>query len=111
MTTSKGSQIGKGSTADELGRALGLSVSDTAEMEFRSELTVSLAKIIQSGRLTHADIAKRAGTSERGSPPSRMAIPRVCRPICSSECSPPLVIASKYGSNERQPRLRGDAYD
>jgi predicted XRE-type DNA-binding protein len=50
-------------TAEDLGRALGLSAADTAEMEFRSELTVSLAKIIQSGRLTHADIAKRAGTS------------------------------------------------
>ena len=50
-------------TAKDLGRALGLSEADTAEMEFRSELTVSLAKIIQSGRLTHADIAKRAGTS------------------------------------------------
>ena len=32
-------------------------------MEFRSELTVALAKIIQAGRLTHAEIAKRAGTS------------------------------------------------
>jgi len=31
-------------------------------MEFRSELTVALAKIIQTGRLTHAEIAKRAGT-------------------------------------------------
>jgi predicted XRE-type DNA-binding protein len=49
--------------AGELGRALGLSASDTAEMEFRSDLTVALTKIIQSGRLTHADIAKRAGTS------------------------------------------------
>jgi predicted XRE-type DNA-binding protein len=50
-------------TAEALGRALALSPVDTAEMEFRSELTVSLAKIIQSGRLTHTDIAKRAGTS------------------------------------------------
>lgn len=50
-------------TARELGDALGLSVADTAEMEFRSELTVALSRIIQSGRLTHAEIAKRAGTS------------------------------------------------
>jgi|SRR5204862_3782489 predicted XRE-type DNA-binding protein len=50
-------------TAEELGRALGLSMADTAEIEFRSELTVALAKIIQAGRLTHADIAKGAGTS------------------------------------------------
>jgi predicted XRE-type DNA-binding protein len=63
MATSKARKLVKVRTADELGRALGLSVSDTAEMEFRSELTVSLAKIIQFGRLTHADIAKRAGTS------------------------------------------------
>ena len=32
-------------------------------MEFRLELTVALAKIIQAGRLTHAEIAKHAGTS------------------------------------------------
>jgi len=44
-------------TAEDLGRALGLSAADTAEMEFRSELTVALAKIIQAGRLTHAAIA------------------------------------------------------
>ena len=50
-------------TAEELGRALRLSPVDTAEMEFRSELTIALAKIIQSGQSTHADIAKRAGTS------------------------------------------------
>lgn len=50
-------------TAEELGRALRLSAADTAEMEFRSELTVSLAKLIQAGRLTHAEIAKGAGTS------------------------------------------------
>ena len=43
--------------------ALGLSAVDTAEMEFRSELTVALSKIIQSGKLTHTEIAKRAGTS------------------------------------------------
>jgi len=63
MATLKPKKILKVRTAEELGRALGLSVSDTAEMEFRSDLTVALAKIIQSGRLTHADIAKRAGTS------------------------------------------------
>ena len=36
-------------TAEELGRALRLSAADTAEMEFRSELTMALAKIIQAG--------------------------------------------------------------
>ena len=51
------------STAEELGQAFGLSAADTAEMEFRSDLTVALSKIIQAGRLTHAEIAKNAGTS------------------------------------------------
>ena len=50
-------------TADELGRALGISMADTAEMEFRSDLTVALSRVIQSGKQTHADIAKQAGTS------------------------------------------------
>jgi hypothetical protein len=35
-------------TAEDLGRALGLSTAVTAEMEFRSELTAALAKIISS---------------------------------------------------------------
>ena len=50
-------------TAEELGRALGLSAAETGEMEFRSELTSALAKIIQNGKFTHAEIAKRAATS------------------------------------------------
>ena len=50
-------------TADELGDALGLSRAETAELEVRSDLTVALSKIIQSGTLTHEEIAKRAGTS------------------------------------------------
>ena len=63
MATSKARKLVTVRTAEALGRALGLSTADTAEMEFRSDLTVSLAKIIQSGRLTHAEIAKGAGTS------------------------------------------------
>lgn len=63
MATSKARKLATVRTAEDLGRTLGLSPADTAEMEFRSDLTVSLAKIIQSGRLTHAEIAKRAGTS------------------------------------------------
>ncbi len=51
------------SSAEDLGRALGLSAAEAGEMEFRSELTCALARIIQNGRLTHAEIAKRAGTS------------------------------------------------
>jgi predicted XRE-type DNA-binding protein len=50
-------------TADDLGEALGLSAAETAEMEFRSELTCILTKIIRDGSLTHAEIARRGGTS------------------------------------------------
>ena len=50
-------------TVEDLGRVLGLSAADTAEIEFRSDLTVALAKIIQAGQPTHAEIAKAAGTS------------------------------------------------
>jgi predicted XRE-type DNA-binding protein len=50
-------------TAEDLGKALGLSEAETGEMEFRSELTLALAKIIQNGKLTHAEIARKAGTS------------------------------------------------
>ena len=63
MATAKAQKSVTVRTAEDLGRALGLSMADTAEIEFRSELTVALAKIIQAGRLTHADIAKGAGTS------------------------------------------------
>lgn len=50
-------------TADELGDALGLLRAETVEIEVRSDLTVALLKIIQGSSLTHAEIAKRAGTS------------------------------------------------
>ncbi len=53
----------RASSADDLGRALGLSRAEPGEVEFRSELTCALVKIIQNGTLTHAEIAKRAGTS------------------------------------------------
>lgn len=50
-------------TAQDLGKALGLSEAETGEMEFRSEFTLALTKIIQDGNLTHEQIAKKAGTS------------------------------------------------
>ncbi|MFN7686061.1 MAG: hypothetical protein ACK5QT_11700 [Oligoflexia bacterium] len=50
-------------TAEELGEALGLTPAETAEIEFRSKLTVALSKIIQSRRMTHEQIGKRAGSS------------------------------------------------
>lgn len=63
MAKTKASKVIVVRTAKELGEVLGLSPADTAEMEFRSALTLAITKIIQSGRLTHAEIAKRAGTS------------------------------------------------
>src|SRR6266542_2811269 len=50
-------------TAEDLGRVPGLSPAETGEMEFRSELTCAIAKIIRKGNLTRAEIAKRAGTA------------------------------------------------
>ena len=50
-------------SAEELGNALGLSAAETGEMEFRSDLTCALARIIRNGKMTHAEIAKNAGTS------------------------------------------------
>jgi len=50
-------------TSADLGRALNLSRPDIAEVEFRSELTVALARAISKGDLTHAEIASRSGTS------------------------------------------------
>ena len=63
MRKSSRDRVLRAKTAGELGRALGLSAAETAEMEFRSELTCVLTKIILNGNLTHAEIAKRAGTS------------------------------------------------
>jgi predicted XRE-type DNA-binding protein len=63
MKQSNPEKIIRAKTAKDLGRALGLSAAETGEMEFRSELTCALAKIIQNGKYTHAEIAKRAGTS------------------------------------------------
>ena len=84
MATSKARKLVTVRTAEDLGRALGLSGADTAEMEFRSDLTVSLAKIIQSGRITHAEIAKRAGTSRTRGTAIGTGTPGACRPMCSS---------------------------
>jgi len=95
MATSKARKLVTVRTAEDLGRALGLSPADTAEMEFRSDLTVSLAKIIQSGRLTHAEIAKRAGTSRTRVTAIANGNTQACRPMCSSGCWLPQAIARK----------------
>jgi predicted XRE-type DNA-binding protein len=49
--------------AEELGKALGLSEAETGEMEFRWDLTCALARLIKNGKSTHAEIARKAGTS------------------------------------------------
>jgi len=63
MRQSNSERTVRAKTADDLGRALGLSKGETGEMEFRSELVCALAKIIKNGKYTHEEIAKRAGTS------------------------------------------------
>jgi predicted XRE-type DNA-binding protein len=50
-------------TAGELAGALGLSPLDGAEIEVRATLTEQIVRIARRSRLTHAHIAKAAGTS------------------------------------------------
>jgi predicted XRE-type DNA-binding protein len=50
-------------TSAELASALGLSPLDAAEMEVRSALNDQIIKIVRRQRLTHAHVAKAAGTS------------------------------------------------
>lgn len=50
-------------TPAKLAEALGLSAIDAAEMEVRSELNDKIIKIVKSEALTHAQVAKLAGTS------------------------------------------------
>lgn len=49
--------------AQELADILGLSPIDAAEIEFRSDLNSKIIKIIKDSELTHAAVAKLAGTS------------------------------------------------
>ena len=50
-------------TADELGEALGLSKESTIEIELRSELNAKIIEVVKKRKLTHAAVAKLAGTS------------------------------------------------
>ena len=50
-------------TAIELFRTIGLSLLDAAEIEVRSDLNEQIIKLVRRRRLTHAEIAKAAGTS------------------------------------------------
>jgi predicted XRE-type DNA-binding protein len=50
-------------TREALAEALGLSVADAKEWQVQYELLKRLKGIVQRERITHAEIAKRAGTS------------------------------------------------
>jgi predicted XRE-type DNA-binding protein len=50
-------------SAGELAKALGLSPADGAEIALRSELNSKIVKIVQHKGLTHAQVARLAGTS------------------------------------------------
>jgi predicted XRE-type DNA-binding protein len=49
--------------AAELAKALGLNPADGAEIELRSNLNAKIVDVVQRKRLTHADVARLAGTS------------------------------------------------
>ncbi len=49
--------------AAELAEALGLTPADAVEIEFRSDLNDKLIEIVKKLKLTHAQVAKLAGTS------------------------------------------------
>lgn len=50
-------------SASDLAKTLGLSPADGAEIALRSELNSKIVKIVQRKGLTHAQVARLAGTS------------------------------------------------
>jgi predicted XRE-type DNA-binding protein len=50
-------------TAEELAKALALTPADGAEIELRSNLNAKIVEVVERKGLTHADVARRAGTS------------------------------------------------
>jgi predicted XRE-type DNA-binding protein len=50
-------------TAADLAKALGLAPVDGAEMELRSDLNSKIAEVVGKKGLTHAQVARLAGTS------------------------------------------------
>ena len=50
-------------TAAGLARALGLAPADGAEIELRSDLNSKIIDVVRRKGLTHAQVARRAGTS------------------------------------------------
>jgi predicted XRE-type DNA-binding protein len=53
----------KAKTAEELAKILGLSPADGLDIRIRSELNDKIIETVQKKRLTHAQVAKLAGTS------------------------------------------------
>lgn len=49
--------------AAELSQALGLSPADADELEIRSQINDTIIKAVKKSGLTHAQVAKTAGTS------------------------------------------------
>jgi predicted XRE-type DNA-binding protein len=49
--------------ASELARALGLSASDAVELEVRARINEKIIVAVKKSGLTHAQVAKAAGTS------------------------------------------------
>lgn len=49
--------------AYDLAEFLGLSRAEGAEIEFRAELNEKVIQIVKRGKITHAQLAKLAGTS------------------------------------------------
>ncbi len=49
--------------AAELAKTLGLTAADGAEIELRSDLNTKIAEVVARRGLTHAEVARLAGTS------------------------------------------------
>jgi len=49
--------------AAELAKTLGLTAADGAEIELRSDLNTKIAQVVARKGLTHAEVARLAGTS------------------------------------------------
>ncbi len=49
--------------AGELAKTLGLTAADGAEIELRSDLNTKIAEVVARKGLTHAEVARLAGTS------------------------------------------------
>ncbi len=50
-------------TAKDLAMVLGLSPEDAVEIEFRAKLNQKIIEVVKDEELTHAEVAKVAGTS------------------------------------------------